>query len=95
VELRYFAGLTGDEAAAAIGVSSASADRMWRYARAWLQVEITGIEPGWGGPSAAMRPSIDGAGPARAVLTQLARYPGRGPKNLTDFVKGFVAPPVS
>ena len=47
VELRgYFAGLTGDEAAAALGVSPATADRMWRYARAWLQVEIAGIEPG-------------------------------------------------
>jgi RNA polymerase sigma factor (TIGR02999 family) len=40
VELRYFAGLTGDEAAQALGVSPATADRMWRYARAWLQVEI-------------------------------------------------------
>jgi RNA polymerase sigma factor (TIGR02999 family) len=40
IELRYFAGLTGDEAAAALGISPATADRMWRYARAWLQVEI-------------------------------------------------------
>ncbi len=45
VELRYFAGLTGDEAAAALDVSPATADRMWRYARAWLQVEIAGDEP--------------------------------------------------
>lgn len=41
VELRYFAGQTGDEAAAAMGVSPATADRMWRFARAWLQVEMT------------------------------------------------------
>jgi RNA polymerase sigma factor (TIGR02999 family) len=40
IELRYFAGLTGDEAAAALDVSPATADRMWRYARAWLQVEV-------------------------------------------------------
>ncbi len=40
VELRYFAGLTGDEAAAALGVSPATADRLWRYARAWLQAEL-------------------------------------------------------
>jgi RNA polymerase sigma factor (TIGR02999 family) len=40
IELRYFGGLTGDEAAAALGVSAATADRMWRYARAWLQVEL-------------------------------------------------------
>lgn len=40
VELRYFAGQTGDEAAAALNVSPATADRMWRFARAWLQVEM-------------------------------------------------------
>jgi RNA polymerase sigma factor (TIGR02999 family) len=36
VKLRYFAGLTLAEAAAALGVSPATADRHWRYARAWL-----------------------------------------------------------
>jgi RNA polymerase sigma factor (TIGR02999 family) len=36
VRLRYFAGLTLDEAAVALGISSATADRRWRYARAWL-----------------------------------------------------------
>jgi len=41
VELRYFAGLTGEEAAEAIGVSPATADRMWRYARAWLRTELS------------------------------------------------------
>jgi RNA polymerase sigma factor (TIGR02999 family) len=41
VELRFFAGLTGDEAAAVLGVSPATADRTWRYARAWLQVELS------------------------------------------------------
>jgi RNA polymerase sigma factor (TIGR02999 family) len=40
VELRFFAGLTGDEAAEALAVSPATADRMWRYARAWLQIEL-------------------------------------------------------
>ncbi|MBY0458682.1 MAG: RNA polymerase subunit sigma [Gemmataceae bacterium] len=40
VELRFFAGLTADEAADVLGVSPATADRMWRYARAWLQVEM-------------------------------------------------------
>lgn len=40
VKLRYFAGLTAREAAAALGISTATADRYWAYARAWLQNEI-------------------------------------------------------
>ncbi len=36
VKLRYFAGLTLAEAASALGFSTATADRHWRYARAWL-----------------------------------------------------------
>ena len=36
VKLRYFAGRTLSEAAAALGFSTATADRHWRYARAWL-----------------------------------------------------------
>jgi RNA polymerase sigma factor (TIGR02999 family) len=37
VKLRFFVGLTNDEAAAAIGVSSRSAERIWVYAKAWLR----------------------------------------------------------
>jgi RNA polymerase sigma factor (TIGR02999 family) len=40
VELRYFAGLTGDQAAAVLGLSSSSADRLWVYTRAWLRREL-------------------------------------------------------
>jgi RNA polymerase sigma factor (TIGR02999 family) len=40
VKLRYFAGLTIQEAAAVLGISTATADRYWAYARAWLQTEI-------------------------------------------------------
>jgi RNA polymerase sigma factor (TIGR02999 family) len=40
VMLRYFGGLTVDEAAAALGVSARTAKRNWAYARAWLQREI-------------------------------------------------------
>jgi RNA polymerase sigma factor (TIGR02999 family) len=36
VELRFFAGLTLPEAAECLGVSPSTADRGWRYARAWL-----------------------------------------------------------
>jgi RNA polymerase sigma factor (TIGR02999 family) len=42
VELRYFAGLTGDQAAAALGISPTTADRHWAYARAWLKAEVAG-----------------------------------------------------
>jgi len=37
VKLRYFAGLTADQAAAALGISPSTADRHWTYARAWLR----------------------------------------------------------
>ncbi len=40
VELRFIVGLTGDDAAEVLGISPATADRMWRYARAWLQVKL-------------------------------------------------------
>jgi len=36
VKLRFFAGLTQEEAAAALGLARRSADRTWAYARAWL-----------------------------------------------------------
>jgi RNA polymerase sigma factor (TIGR02999 family) len=42
VELRYFAGLTGDEAAQVLGISASTADRHWTFARAWLQAEVRG-----------------------------------------------------
>jgi RNA polymerase sigma factor (TIGR02999 family) len=42
VELRYFAGLTGDQAAEVLGISPTTADRYWAYARAWLQAEVRG-----------------------------------------------------
>jgi RNA polymerase sigma factor (TIGR02999 family) len=36
VELRYFVGMTADEAAETLGISRATAARHWAYARAWL-----------------------------------------------------------
>lgn len=42
VELRYFAGLTGDQAAAVLGISPSTADRHWVFARAWLQNKVRG-----------------------------------------------------
>jgi RNA polymerase sigma factor (TIGR02999 family) len=40
IQLRYFAGMTIEEAAVALGISSATANRYWAYARAWLQAEL-------------------------------------------------------
>lgn len=40
VKLRYFAGMTIPEAAKALDISKATADRYWSYARAWLYEEI-------------------------------------------------------
>ena len=40
VEQRYFAGLTGDQAAEILGISPSTADRHWVYARAWLRREM-------------------------------------------------------
>jgi RNA polymerase sigma factor (TIGR02999 family) len=53
VELRYFAGLTGDQAADVMGISPSAADRHWVFARAWLQTKVRGLEP----------PSPPGRGP--------------------------------
>jgi RNA polymerase sigma factor (TIGR02999 family) len=42
VKLRYFAGLTIEEAAQLLGISRATAKRWWTYARAWLYQETQG-----------------------------------------------------
>lgn len=46
VELRHFAGLSIEEAAAALGLSRATAYRHWTYARAWLRDAVSGAESG-------------------------------------------------
>ncbi len=40
VELRFFAGCTIEQTSAALGVSSATVERHWRFARAWLREEL-------------------------------------------------------
>jgi RNA polymerase sigma factor (TIGR02999 family) len=40
VKLRFFAGLTTEQAALALGISRNTANRYWAYARAWLRLEI-------------------------------------------------------
>jgi RNA polymerase sigma factor (sigma-70 family) len=40
VKLRYFAGLTNEQAAAALGISPSTADNDWAYAKSWLRLEM-------------------------------------------------------
>ena len=40
VKLRYFVGLTTEEAAQVLGISVPTADRSWNFSRAWLYEEI-------------------------------------------------------
>jgi RNA polymerase sigma factor (TIGR02999 family) len=42
VKLRYFAGLTTDQAAATLGISLRTANRHWAYAKAWLFQQMNG-----------------------------------------------------
>lgn len=42
VRLRYFAGLTEPEAAAALNISRATASRWWTYSKAWLFAKVNG-----------------------------------------------------
>ena len=46
VELRYFGGLTLEQAAACLEISPSTADRAWRYARAWLYAAMDGPDAG-------------------------------------------------
>jgi RNA polymerase sigma factor (TIGR02999 family) len=46
VKLRYFAGLTNEQAARVLGMSTSTADNDWAYARSWLRLEISGESGG-------------------------------------------------
>ena len=48
VKLRFFAGLTNQQAAEVLGISASTADNDWAYARCWLRLEMSrdaGSEP--------------------------------------------------
>src|SRR5262245_34862659 len=48
VELHFFAGLSVEDAADALGTSRATAYRLWSYARAWLRCAVGGEDtPAW------------------------------------------------
>jgi DNA-directed RNA polymerase specialized sigma24 family protein len=44
VKLRYFAGLTMPQAAEALGISLATAERYWSFAKSWLYTELADDE---------------------------------------------------
>ncbi|HXL25774.1 MAG TPA: sigma-70 family RNA polymerase sigma factor [Chthoniobacterales bacterium] len=44
VELRFFAGMTVEETAEALGVSARTVKRDWRMAKAWLKRRLNGLE---------------------------------------------------
>jgi RNA polymerase sigma factor (TIGR02999 family) len=46
VKLRFFAGLTNEQAAQALGISTSTADNDWAYARSWLRLEVGGRPAG-------------------------------------------------
>jgi DNA-directed RNA polymerase specialized sigma24 family protein len=46
VKLRFFVGLTIEDAAQALGISTSTADNDWAYARCWLRLEIGTIKKG-------------------------------------------------
>jgi len=46
VKLRFFAGLTIPQAAQVLGISEATAERYWTYARVWLYSELEAAGPG-------------------------------------------------
>jgi RNA polymerase sigma-70 factor, ECF subfamily len=64
IELRFFAGLTTDETAEALGVSSATVTRGWRLARAWLHARLTdgGTAPGGASGTEERRQGVPGDG---------------------------------
>ena len=41
VKLRFFAGLTGGQAAEALGVSVSTAENDWAYAKSWLRLQLS------------------------------------------------------
>jgi len=56
VKLRFFAGLTNEQAAQALGISTSTADNDWAYARSWLRLAI-GEQPNKGLPDSAEKNS--------------------------------------
>ena len=56
VEMRFFAGLTLEQAAQCLDISLSTADRAWRYARAWLYNAMSADDPESVDPSNNRKP---------------------------------------
>lgn len=56
VKLRFYAGMTAPEAAEALGISKATADRYWTYARCWLYGALFAPDTSGDGPEKSARP---------------------------------------
>jgi RNA polymerase sigma factor (TIGR02999 family) len=52
VKLRFFAGLTNQQAGEALGIATSTADEDWAYAKCWLRVEMTREAGAQAGPGA-------------------------------------------
>jgi RNA polymerase sigma factor (TIGR02999 family) len=46
IKLRYFVGMTFEEASEALGIAVPTAKEWWTYSRAWLRVEIAAVSSG-------------------------------------------------
>jgi RNA polymerase sigma factor (TIGR02999 family) len=46
VKLRFFAGLTNEQAAGVLGISTSTADNDWAYAKSWLRLAMLGDRTG-------------------------------------------------
>ena len=44
VKLRFFAGLTNEQAAHALGIATSTADADWAYAKSWLRAEMSAAD---------------------------------------------------
>ena len=58
VEMRFFAGLTIDEAAHALGISTATVEREWAVAKAWLYTQLSARSPHTFTPWSAVSSSV-------------------------------------
>src|SRR5262249_11207365 len=82
VKLRYFTGLTLEEAAEVVGMSRATADRHWGFAKAWLYRRITRTDGPAGEGVFSVFVRRAGAGSRTASRTHTQTEAVMEPKNI-------------